>query len=104
MWTGRHEAQLTIDGAGGDPELVSRLDSVLDKLLDAGASHVVVDLHRLTGEDHAVLELLAATCHRLWDRGGVLEVHGLRDRLLSRPEVSSFPEVFGELQHQGGLA
>lgn len=96
VWISRREAHLTVDGTG-DGEVVGRLDSVLERLLLAGASHLVVDLHRLTGDDTDVLELLAATCHRIWARDGVLEIRGLRDRLVSRPEVSAFPEVFGDL-------
>lgn len=101
VWTARYEVHLTVDGHGGDPALILGLDAVLEGLLHAGAAHLVIDLHRLTGEDAAVLELLAATCHRLWRRQGKLEVHGLRDRLATRPEVLAFPEVFGVVSRTG---
>ena len=96
MWIDRREAHVTVDGSADD-DLVVRLDSVLDRLLDAQACHLIVDVHRLTGDDTDVLELLAATCHRLWARRGTMEVNGMRDRLISQPEVRAFPELFGDL-------
>lgn len=96
MWAGRDEAYVTLDGSVA-VDVLERLDRVLERLLHAGATHLIVDLHRLTGDDRAVLELLAATCHRLWARRGTMTVHGLRDRLISRPEVNAFPEVFGNV-------
>lgn len=96
MWTSRHEAHLTIDG-GGEGDVVDRLDKVLDRLLHADVRHLVVSVHRLTGDDTAVLELLAATCHRMWARRGTMEINGLRHRLVTQPEVDAFPEVFGEV-------
>ena len=63
--------------------------------------HVVLDLHRLTGDDTGVLELLAATWHRLGREGGHMEIHGLRHRLVTRPEVADFPEIFGGLLPAG---
>jgi anti-anti-sigma regulatory factor len=101
MWTGRHEAHLTVDGPGDAPDLAIRLDAVLDRLAVAGVRHLVLDLHRLTGDDTGVLELLAATWHRLGRRGGRLEIHGLRHRLVTRPEVTAFPEIFGGLVTAG---
>jgi anti-anti-sigma regulatory factor len=98
MWTGRHEAHLTIDGVS-DGDLIRRLDDALERLLQAGVRHLAVNLYRLTGDDTDVLELLAATCHRLWAKRGVMEIRGLRHRLITNPEVTAFPEVFGTL-HQ----
>lgn len=91
---------MTADGRG-DADMVSRLEDTLERLLRAGARHVVVDVHRLTGDDSGILELLAATCHRIWSLGGSMEVVGLRDRLVFRPEVAAFPKLFGRLDGEG---
>ena len=100
MWSSRREVHLMVHGAA-DPDLVARLDTELQDVLSAGATHVVVDLHRLAGNDTAILELLAATCHQLWRIQGVMEVAGVRDRLATSPEVGSFPEVFGDVTTPG---
>ena len=96
-WTSSHRALLTVQGRSGE-ELSRRLDGALERLLHADLHHLVVDLHRLTGNDAEVLELLAATCHRVWARNGVMEIRGLQHRLVSRPEVRAFPEVFGTIE------
>jgi anti-anti-sigma regulatory factor len=96
MWASRDEAYVTLDGAVV-ADVLERLDRAIERLLHAGAIHMIIDLHRLTGDDRAVLELLAAACRQLWARRGTMSIHGLRDRLISRPEVSAFPEVFGNV-------
>lgn len=99
MWTTRHAAQVSVAGRG-DGAAVERLERVLDRLLSARVRHRSVDLARLEGPDRAVVvELLAAVCHRLWARRGCLHVLGLRDRLVPSPEVTAFPEVFGEVPY-----
>lgn len=96
MWTARDAAQVTVDGRA-DADAADRLERVLDGLLDAYVCHLTVDLSRVRGDDVELVELLAATCYRLWWRGGCLHVFGLGRRLVSRPEVEAFPEVFGEV-------
>ncbi|GLZ48938.1 hypothetical protein Acsp06_51230 [Actinomycetospora sp. NBRC 106375] len=94
MWTIRHHAQVTVDGHA-DADAVERLDRALDLIMRAHGRHITVDLTRLEGRDADVLEVLAATWHRLSRAGGRLHVVGLRRRLITDPEVSAFPEVFG---------
>ncbi|WP_433028401.1 hypothetical protein [Actinomycetospora sp. CA-053990] len=65
--------------ADADPDLAVRLEVALGRLLHAGASHLVVHLDRLAGDDLAIVDLLARTCQQLWLRRGVMEVVGLRD-------------------------
>ncbi|WP_133827714.1 hypothetical protein [Actinomycetospora succinea] len=94
MWTIRHHAQVTVDGHA-DGDAVERLDRALNLIMRAHGLHITVDLTRLQGRDVDVLEVLAATWHRLSHAGGRLHVVGLRRRLVTDPEVSAFPEVFG---------
>jgi anti-anti-sigma regulatory factor len=96
IWPSRREVHLSVQGSGDD-DLSERLDRELQRVLNAGALHVVVNLHRLSGNDRAVLELLAATCHRLWRVRGVMEINGVRDRLATSVEVRTLPEVFGDI-------
>ncbi|HEY5860091.1 MAG TPA: hypothetical protein VIX62_07395, partial [Actinomycetota bacterium] len=42
-------------------------------------AHLVVHLDRLTGDDVAIVDLLANTCQRLWLRRGVMEIVGMRE-------------------------
>ena len=80
MWTGHHKVRVSVYGdADADPDLAVRLEVALGRLLHAGASHLVVHLDRLTGDDVAIVDLLAATCQRLWLRRGVMEVVGMRE-------------------------
>jgi anti-anti-sigma regulatory factor len=100
MWTCRREVHLSVQGTAGD-DLLEALDHELQHVLAAGATHLVVSLHGLGGTDAEILELLAATCHRLWRVEGIMEIVGIRDRLVSSPEVVTLPEVFGDLTDVG---
>jgi anti-anti-sigma regulatory factor len=78
MWTTDHKVHVGLRGeARGD--LAARLDRTLDRLLQAGATHMIVHLERLTGDDAAVLDILATTGRTLWLRMGIMETVGLRD-------------------------
>jgi hypothetical protein len=54
MWSGRREVHLMVHGTA-DLDLVWSLARELQDVLAGGATHVVVDLHRLAGNDTAVL-------------------------------------------------
>jgi hypothetical protein len=96
VWTSADAVQVLLTG-GARPPLVETLERVLDDLIRLGGRHLRVDLTRLQGCDVPVLEMLAAVSHRLRWAGGCLHVDGLERRLVSAPEVSWFPELFGEV-------
>lgn len=80
MWTGHQKVRVSVYGdADADPDLAVRLEVALARLLHAGAAHLVVHMDRLTGDDVAIVDLLANTCQRLWLRRGVMEVVGMRE-------------------------
>ena len=80
MWTSHHKVRVSVYGdADADPDLAVRLEVALGRLLHAGAAHLVVHLDRLTGDDVAIVDLLANTCQRLWLRRGVMEIVGMRE-------------------------
>lgn len=80
MWIGHHKVRVSLHGdADADPDLAVRLEVALGRLMHAGASHLVVHLDQLTGDDSTIVDLLARTCQRLWLRRGVMEVVGMRD-------------------------
>lgn len=100
MWTGHHKVRVSVYGdADADPDLAVRLEVALGRLLQAGAVHVVVHLDRLTGDDVAIVDLLARTCQRLWLRRGVMEVVGMRD---IRSGLRSTPEAIDEVRDVRG--
>jgi hypothetical protein len=79
MWTGHHQVRISLYGdADADADLATRLETIVSQLLQAGATHVVVHLERLTGDDAAVVDVLARSCQRLWLRRGVMEIGGGR--------------------------
>lgn len=96
VWTTGDAVQVLLTG-WARPPLVESLERAVDDLIRAGGRHLRVDLTRLQGRDVPVLELLAALSHRLRWAGGCLHVDGLGRRLVTAPEVSSFPELFGEV-------
>ena len=61
-----------------------------------GATHLVVHLGRLTGDDTAVVAILAGACQRLWLQQGIMETIGMRDRHVSVPPPREAPEVVEE--------
>jgi anti-anti-sigma regulatory factor len=87
MWTGHHQVHERLYGeADTDADLVARLDVILSQVLQVGATHLVVHLDRLIGDDTAVVAVLTSTCQQLWLRRGVMEIVGMRD---SHTAVSS---------------
>lgn len=100
IWTDRSSVQVSVDGCA-DTGVCERLESALELIIRAQGTHITVDLSRMEGPDAAVLELLAAVCHRQWGRRGCLHVEGIGARLASAPEVAAFPELFGDLGRTG---
>jgi anti-anti-sigma regulatory factor len=98
LWTGADVVQVVLAG-WVCPELVEALERAVDDLFRGGGRHLTIDLTRLQGSDVPVLELLAALSHRLRRADGCLHTEGLDRRLVSRPEVSAFPELFGDVGH-----
>ncbi|MFC5142449.1 hypothetical protein ACFPK1_29780 [Actinomycetospora rhizophila] len=96
VWTAGDVVQILLTG-WARPPLMDSLERAVDDLIRAGGRHLSVDLTRLRGSDAPVLELLAALSHRFRWAGGCLHVEGLGRRLVSAPEVSSFPELFGDV-------
>ena len=79
MWTNDHKVHVSLRGdADGDDDLLVRLDVVLTRLLQTGATHLVVHLDRLAGDPTAVVDHLAGACELLWAHWGVMETVGLR--------------------------
>jgi hypothetical protein len=94
MWTNDHKVHVSLRGVvEGDDDLLVRLDVVLSRLLQAGATHLVVHMDRLDGNPTAVVDHLAEACQRLWLHHGVMETVGLRTRLEAVPGPREAPEV-----------
>jgi hypothetical protein len=96
VWTAGDAAQVLLTG-WARPPLVDSLERVVDDLIRAGGRHLSVDLTRMQGHDSPVLELLAALSHRPRWAGDCVHIDALERRLVPAPEVSSFPELFGEV-------
>ncbi|HEY2192095.1 MAG TPA: hypothetical protein VGH76_07310 [Actinomycetospora sp.] len=77
MWTDDHKVHVRL-GGDADADLPVRLARTMAGLLRAGATHLVVHLDLLGGDETAVLDVLATTCRQLWLRMGVMETVGLR--------------------------
>src|SRR3954464_6523351 len=103
MWTGDHKVHLRLYGdADADAALVARLDVILFQLRQIGATHLVVHLDRLTGDDTAVSAVLASTCQRLWLRRGVMEIVGMRVSDTAVSSSRNAPEVIDEGRRHAG--
>jgi hypothetical protein len=103
MWVDESKVHVSLRGDGeGDDDLLVRLDVVLARVLQAGATHLVVHLDRLTGDPTAVVDHLADACQQLWVRHGVMETVGLRGRLAAVPGPREAPDTALEGPHDRG--
>ena len=80
-WVGSTSAHLVL-GGGVDAEVLGRVENLLDLVLRAAGTDLVVDLSGIDGPDDALLDVLAEACRRLWLRRGSMRLVGLGDRLL----------------------
>lgn len=72
-WQGRGRAVVSVRGVRSD-ELAASVRRAVERVLRAGATHLVVDLRGTTGPDARFEELLGWAGRRLWARRGVLVV------------------------------
>src|SRR5690242_7608116 len=92
MWTDDQKVHVSLRG-DADADVAVRLETVLARLLRSGANHVVVHLDRLNGDDTAVVEALANTCHLLWLQQGIMETSGMRGGHHTVPQPRESSEV-----------